>query len=144
MCLYFFGIHPYFYGRRSQFSEVEMKTHSYSYQRDRDSHKLVSDMKIRQKLTIGFVGTSLLVGSLGCLALVVDKNTHAHIERINKKYIYEFEFSGRAIADIQAVNVATHKLSIGEIHIYSRGEIIALIESKLNTIENSKSRFVML
>ncbi|WP_317105380.1 sensor histidine kinase [Chroococcidiopsis sp. SAG 2025] len=113
-----------------------MKMHSYSYQRDRDSHKLVSDMKIRQKLTIGFVGTSLLVGSIGCLALIVDKHTHAHIDRINKKYIYEFEFSGQAIADLQAVNVATHKLSIGEIHIYSRGEVVALIESKLSKIEN--------
>lgn len=94
-------------------------------------------MKIRQKLTIGFVGTSLLVGSIGCLALIIDKNTHAHIDRINEKYIYEFEFSSQAIADLQAVNVATHKLSIGEIHIYSRGEVVALIGSKLKNIEKN-------
>lgn len=94
-------------------------------------------MKIRQKLTIGFVGTSLLVGSIGCLALIVDKNTHAHIDRINEKYIYEFEFSSQAIADLQAVNVATHKLSIGEIHIYSRGDVVALIELKLKNIEKN-------
>lgn len=92
-------------------------------------------MKIRQKLTIGFVGTSLLVGSIGCLALVIDKNTHAHIDRINEKYIYEFEFSTQAIADLQAVNIATHKLAIGEIHIYSKWEVVELIESKLKNIE---------
>lgn len=97
-------------------------------------------MKIRQKLTIGFVGASLLVGAIGCVSLIIDKKIQTHIERVNEKYNYEFEFSHQTIADLQTVNVATHKLLIGEIHIYSRGELILLIESKLKTIEENIDR----
>jgi len=97
-------------------------------------------MKIRQKLTIGFVGASLLVGAIGCVSFIVDKKIQTHIDRVNEKYIYEFEFSHQAIADLQSVNVATHKLLIGDLYIYSRADLILLIESKLKTIEESIDR----
>lgn len=94
-------------------------------------------MKIRQKLTLGFVGSSLLVGAIGCVSLIVAKSVQTHINRINQEYIYETEFSHQTISDLQAVNVATHKLLIGEVNLYSRGKIIALINSKLERIEEN-------
>jgi PAS domain S-box-containing protein len=92
-------------------------------------------MKIRQKLTVGFVGASLLVGAIGGFSFIVNQSLYSQINRIKSRYIHRAEFASQIISNLQNINLETHELIAEEIHGHRRQNVVSNIQNELNIIE---------
>lgn len=88
-------------------------------------------MKLLQKLLLGFLGNSILLGFIGAVAISTNLNNKHHITQLNESSIKEFEAATQMNSALEAIQVNAHKLLLKN---YSLAKL-----NKPNFTSNSKS-----